>query len=68
VLLSPTHEPSAIDEQSSAPLQAVENAVLFSAVSELSGSFRERQRWKRISWINVLNEAKHLNGLNVFEQ
>jgi hypothetical protein len=43
----------------------LENAVVFSAVSELSGSFRKRQRFGKELWINALNLTKRLNGLNV---
>jgi hypothetical protein len=42
----------------------LENAVVFSAVSELSGSFRKRQRFGKELWINALNLTKRLNGLN----
>ena len=43
----------------------LENAGFFPAVSELSGSFRERRRLGKNLGLNVLNEAKRLNGLNV---
>jgi hypothetical protein len=59
-------EAATIDDQSTAPLQAVEKAVLFPAVSEVSGSFRERQRFGKEFRIKRLGRsAKRLNGLNV---
>ena len=55
----------ALDEQSTAPLQALGECGCFFAVSELSGSFRKRQRFGKELWINALNLTKRLNGLNV---
>jgi hypothetical protein len=57
-----------VDDQSTAPLQAVENAALFPAVSELSGSFCEHRRLGKEFRIKRFERSEAFERLEHFEQ